>query len=158
MGVLRLNVGMFKADKIFEQVKQHFPVATRVSAKVTFRRLIRNYISYKSGATINIPTGRVSKKIIIGNRWVFTGGRWRRKPTRLGSKSKGRPSGLAVELLVSSLAYQWAVLNQKRTTISHKKYQQSPTKWECYLSDVLVRLGIFDTRRHAEKHAKLKRI
>ena len=155
--VLQLNESMFKADKIFEAVKNHFPSNKRSCAKVTFRRLIRKYISYKLGGNFYLPTGRISTRIIVGNRWVFTGGRWRRKPTRLGAKSKGRPSGLAVDLLVSSLAYQWASIHRQRTTISHKKYQQAPTNWECYLCDVLVRLGIFDCRRHAEKHARAKK-
>lgn len=104
-----LNSTMFKADKIFEKVKHHLPVRGRTRAKVTFRRLIRKYVSYKIGGAINPVTGRISKKIIIGQRWVHTGGRWRRKSTVLGSKSKGRPDGLSTELLVSSLAVQWAV-------------------------------------------------
>ena len=151
-----LNSTMFKADKIFDQVKHHLPVRGRTRAKVTFRRLIRKYVSYKIGGAINPVTGRISKKIIIGQRWVHTGGRWRRKSTVLGSKSKGRPDGLSTELLVSSLAVQWAVLTQKRTTISHKQYQYAPTNWECYLCDVLAHLDIFDCRRHAEKHSRSK--
>jgi hypothetical protein len=154
--VLRLNGEMFKADKIFEQVKHHLPIKSRSDAKVTFRRLIRKYLSYKNGGAIHPVTGRISKKIIIGKSWVHKGGRWRRKSKMLGALNIGRPSGLATELLVSSLAVQWSVLTQKRTTISHKRYQHLPTKWECYLCDVLVRLGIFDCRRHAEKHSKAK--
>lgn len=154
--MLRLNVGMFKADRIFEQVKHHLPMRSRRDAKVTFRRLIRKYLSYKHGGAIHPVTGRISKKIIIGKRWIHKGGRWRRKSTMLGAQNVGRPSGLATELLVSSLAVQWSVLTQQRTTISHKRYQHLPTKWECYLCDVLVRLGIFDCRRHAEKHSKSK--
>lgn len=149
---------MFNADRIWKKVRVHFKPGIQSSGQVAFRRIVRQYYSYSKAGSYRPFTNRVSTKIVISEYWKFSGGRWRRKKVLMGAKAKGRPSGLAVEYLVCCLAYQWAVWQQSRPTIHHGRYQHIPTKWEKFLCDVLVRLGIGDCRRHAERHSVSKRI
>ena len=152
------NLTMFKADRIWIQVRRHFRPNVQSSGQAVFRRIVRQYYSYSKAGSYRPNSNRVSARIVTGERWVHTGGRWRRKTSLMGARSKGRPSGLAVEYLVACLAYQWAIWQKSRPTIHHGRYQHIPTKWEQFLCDVLLRLGVGDCRRHSERHSAAKRI
>jgi len=152
------NVTMFKSDRIWTQVRRHLRPTVQIHGQAVFRRILRQYFSYSKGGSYRPNSNRVSAKIVTGERWVHTGGRWRRKTSLMGARSKGRPSGLAVEYLVACLAYQWALWQKSRPTIHHGRYQHLPTKWEQFLCDVLLKLGVGDCRRHAERHSAAKRI
>lgn len=149
---------MFKTDKIWAEVRHHFRPSLQSSGQAVFRRILRQYHSYSKGGSYRPNSNRVSARIVIGERWVHTGGRWRRRTSMMGARSKGRPSGLPVEYLVARLAYNWALWQKSRPTIHHGRYQHLPTKWEQFLCHVLLRLGVGDCRRHAEGHSAAKRI
>jgi hypothetical protein len=148
---------MLTADQIWKRVKHHLPATKRQRGQVVFRRAVREFLSYRCERVYLPHTKRLSKSVQVGERWVFTGGRWRRRKTLLGAKGVGRPSGVAVDYLVARLGYLWASSHQTATTIHHRRYQeQSPTRWEEFLCDVLIKLGVHDCRRHAVAHSKGK--
>lgn len=147
---------MLTADQIWHRVKHHIPAPKRRQGQVVFRRLIREFFTYRGGRARHPITQRIQKDIQIGERWVFTGGRWRKRVRFLGSRSVGRPSGGATTYLVAMLGFYWALWTDTPTSIHHATYQCEPTKWEHFLFEVLGWVGVSDHRRHAVKHSKSK--
>ena len=147
---------MKSPDQIFDSVKQYLPAPWRMVARVTYRRMLREFYIHRSKRVYSPATGLRMDKQQIGARYRFTGNRFRHQkiyPSR--PRKVGRPTNDAVQGLVHRLAQIWVKATKSRTTISHRRFRQSPTKWELFVQGTLAGLGYFNYRRYVEQHSKL---
>lgn len=146
-------------DAIFDEVKSYFPTPKRRAARVSFRRIIRQFYIHRSHRVYSAATGRRIDNQISGAYLKFTGNRWRLiwvHPRRGNPKPKiGRPDNEAVQAVVHQLGALWVIYRGERTTISHRRFKQEPTRWEMFVADTLGGLGYYNSRKYLERHSKL---
>lgn len=143
-------------DQIFDSVKHYLPAPSRMAARITYRRILREFYIHRSNRVYSPATGLRIDKQQIGARYRFTGNRFRhQKIYPLRPSKVGRPTNDAVQGLVHRLAHIWIKATNSRTTISHRRFGQSLTKWELFVQGTLAGLGYFNYRRYVERHSKL---
>ena len=146
-------------DAVFDKVKCYFPTPRRRTARVAFRRIIREFYIHRSHRVYSAATGKRIDNQISGRYLRYTGNRLRIIPVyprRGDPKAKiGRPTNEAVKAIVHRLASLWVIHKGERTTISHRRFGQGPTKWESFVTDTLAELGYFNSRKYLERHSKL---
>ena len=152
---------MFSADSIFSNISHHLPPNSRRHAKVQFRRALRQYVVFKGARMHKYGPNNGQKKILLTERIAFTGGRLRRikkyQQPSWQSRGKGRRPNLPLEYLVARLAFIWAVALKKRTSISHKGGQDTPTAYEAFMKDCLGLVGVYNVRKYLERYSALRR-
>jgi hypothetical protein len=146
-------------DAIFDKVKIYLPAPRRQAVRVSFRRIIREFYIHRSNRVYSAATGLRTDKKVSGAFLKFTGNRLRIIrvfPRKGGPKAKiGRPNNEAVQAVVHRLAALWVIHQGARTTISHRRFMQAPTKWELFVAETLGALGYLNSRKYLERHSKL---
>lgn len=143
-------------DEIFNSVQKHFRARDRRSIRVTFRRMVREYYIHNSQRVYSAGTGRRIDHKKIGAEYKFIGNRLRKiNKTAKRPRTVGRPRNIALQGLVHRLGGLWALHTNNRTTISYRKFDQEPTRWELFAKEVLEGLGHFNYRKYLEIHSKL---
>lgn len=152
---------MFSADIIFSKISHHLPAYSRRHAAVQFRRALRQYVVFEGARMHKYGPNNGDRKILLAERIAVTGGRLRRikkyQQPAWQSRGKGRRPNLPLEFLVARLAFIWAVALKKRTSISHKGNQNTPTSYEEFMRETLGLVGVYNVRKYLEKHSARKR-
>jgi hypothetical protein len=152
---------VLKPDYYFNSNQSNFSPKVRKQARILFRRAIREYYVMQRRYVVNPQTGRRVQSVLMGH--VIQQQKSQRRRIKVlftGRSSAGRPTKPEVKLLVARLFILWGKYAYTPASLSWKDhpsiptYLSVPTAFECFLFDLLPRLGASDVRRYVEAHWK----
>jgi len=145
---------MLKPDLFFYQYRSDFPsVVNRLKARRLFRRAIREYYVMQRTYVIDPSSGARVASILQGE--VIKRQKNQRRKIKIifsGRAAPGRPRRPEIRLLVARLFVLWIRYASTKATFSWKISKAIPTNFECFLLDLMPRLGAPDVRRYVEEH------
>ena len=152
---------MLKPDYYFNTPSNlsNFPAKDRKQARILFRRAIREYHVMRRRYVVDPQTGKRVQSVLMGH--VIRQQKSQRRKVEVlftGKSSAGRPTKPEVKLLVARLFILWGKYADTPASLSWKDhpsrptYLSVPTAFECFLCDLLPRLGASDVRRYVEAH------